>query len=73
MTINTFRTVENGLNHHARLNGETDRVDYPSRTGTAEAKLMIALNYVHAHHGEEAARNLAKALSFEVVETEEKV
>jgi hypothetical protein len=73
MTINAYRTVMNGLERHAKLNGERDNVDYPRRLGTAEASLMIALNYVAAHVGEDVAHDLVKALSFEVVETEEKV
>ena len=70
--MNINRTVLSGLNHHAKISGEGDRIDYPARLGAAEATLMIAINYVMENHGEDAARDLVKALRFDIVDQKEK-
>jgi hypothetical protein len=68
MPIDIAKTVDTNLEKRAKQLGETDKVSYPLRLGTAEALLMIAMNHVHAHHGEQALRDMIRAMTMDAVE-----
>lgn len=68
MTINIQKTLSVNLNDRAKAFGEKDHVNYAARSGTAEALLFIAMNHVHAYHGEQALRDMIRAMTMDVVE-----
>jgi hypothetical protein len=68
MTIDIQKTLTVNLNNRAKAFGEKDHINYAARLGTAEALLMIAMNHVHAYHGEQALRNMIRAMTMDAVE-----